>query len=68
MHARSLYADMVCFFQLEGSMIIAADNIMGSTRVDENGEPTLQYGHRFDIACFSENLQRGYQTTSQVQK
>ncbi|XP_017984691.1 PREDICTED: UTP--glucose-1-phosphate uridylyltransferase 3, chloroplastic [Theobroma cacao] len=33
--------------QLEGSMIIAADNIMGSTRVDENGEPTLQYGHRY---------------------
>ncbi|XVF24165.1 hypothetical protein REPUB_Repub13aG0103800 [Reevesia pubescens] len=32
--------------QLEGSMIIAAENIMGSTRVDENGEPILQHGHR----------------------
>ncbi|XP_022764977.1 UTP--glucose-1-phosphate uridylyltransferase 3, chloroplastic-like isoform X3 [Durio zibethinus] len=32
--------------QLEGSMIIAAENIMGSTRNDENGEPILQHGHR----------------------
>ncbi|XVE99805.1 hypothetical protein REPUB_Repub03eG0232900 [Reevesia pubescens] len=32
--------------QLEGSMIIAADNIMGSTRTDENGEPILLHGHR----------------------
>ncbi|XP_022746788.1 UTP--glucose-1-phosphate uridylyltransferase 3, chloroplastic-like isoform X5 [Durio zibethinus] len=32
--------------QLEGSMIIAAENIMGSTRNDENGEPILKHGHR----------------------
>lgn len=32
--------------QLEGSMIITAENIMGSTRNDENGEPILEYGHR----------------------
>ncbi|XP_021903908.1 UTP--glucose-1-phosphate uridylyltransferase 3, chloroplastic isoform X2 [Carica papaya] len=32
--------------QLEGSLIIVAENVMGSTRVGENGEPILQYGHR----------------------
>ncbi|XP_059627949.1 UTP--glucose-1-phosphate uridylyltransferase 3, chloroplastic [Cornus florida] len=32
--------------QLDGSLIIVAENSMGSTRVDENGEPILQYGHR----------------------
>lgn len=31
-------------------MIITAENIMGSTRNDENGEPILEYGHRFGIA------------------
>ncbi|KAJ4970072.1 hypothetical protein NE237_003171 [Protea cynaroides] len=32
--------------QLDGSLIIVAENIMGSTKIDENGEPILQYGHR----------------------
>lgn len=32
--------------QLDGSLIIEADNIMGSTKIDQNGEPLLQYGHR----------------------
>lgn len=32
--------------QLDGSMIVIAENVMGSTRIDENGEPMLQYGHR----------------------
>ncbi|KAK8508246.1 hypothetical protein V6N13_055689 [Hibiscus sabdariffa] len=32
--------------QLEGSMIIAAENITGSTKVDDKGEPILQHGHR----------------------
>ncbi|KAE8726771.1 hypothetical protein F3Y22_tig00006230pilonHSYRG00017 [Hibiscus syriacus] len=32
--------------QLEGSMIIAAENIMGSTKVDDKDEPILQHGHR----------------------
>lgn len=36
-------------------MIIAAENIMGSTRVDENGEPILQHGHRFGLAGFFES-------------
>lgn len=51
-----IYADMVCFFQLEGSMIIVAQNIMGSTRNDENGEPILKHGHRYGIACFFSNI------------
>ncbi|KAK0592486.1 hypothetical protein LWI29_020045 [Acer saccharum] len=32
--------------QLDGSLIIMAENVMGSTRNNENGEPILQYGHR----------------------
>nr|XP_010907871.1 UTP--glucose-1-phosphate uridylyltransferase 3, chloroplastic [Elaeis guineensis] len=32
--------------QLEGSLIIVAENIMGSIRMSQNGEPTLQYGNR----------------------
>ncbi|KAL4620819.1 hypothetical protein ACB092_06G183700 [Castanea dentata] len=32
--------------QLDGSLIIEAENIMGSIRIDENGEPILQYGQR----------------------
>lgn len=32
--------------QLDGSLIIEADNIMGSTKIVQNGEPLLQYGHR----------------------
>lgn len=41
-----LLADVVSILQLEGSLIIVAENVMGSTRVGENGEPILQYGHR----------------------
>ncbi|CAM8895571.1 unnamed protein product [Rhodiola kirilowii] len=32
--------------QLDGSMIIVAENIMGSTKTDEQGETKLQYGNR----------------------
>ncbi|XP_052478085.1 UTP--glucose-1-phosphate uridylyltransferase 3, chloroplastic isoform X3 [Gossypium raimondii] len=32
--------------QLDGSMIIVAENIMGSTRIDDKGELILQHGHR----------------------
>lgn len=32
--------------QLDGSLIVVAENILGSTMMDENGDPKLQYGHR----------------------
>lgn len=32
--------------QLEGTLIVVAENIMGSIRMNENGESILQYGHR----------------------
>ncbi|XP_030446989.1 UTP--glucose-1-phosphate uridylyltransferase 3, chloroplastic [Syzygium oleosum] len=32
--------------QLEGSLIIEAENVMGSTRMGKNGDLILQYGHR----------------------
>lgn len=32
--------------QLDGSLIVMAENAMGSTRIDENGEAILQYGNR----------------------
>ncbi|KAH9767192.1 UTP--glucose-1-phosphate uridylyltransferase 3 [Citrus sinensis] len=32
--------------QLDGSLIIVAENVMGSTRIADNGESILQYGHR----------------------
>ncbi|CAK7325899.1 unnamed protein product [Dovyalis caffra] len=32
--------------RLDGSLIIIAEHVMGSTRVDPNGEPILQYGNR----------------------
>ncbi|KAJ6357523.1 hypothetical protein OIU78_005384 [Salix suchowensis] len=32
--------------QLDGSLIIIAENVTGSTSIDSNGEPILQYGNR----------------------
>ncbi|XP_039143478.1 UTP--glucose-1-phosphate uridylyltransferase 3, chloroplastic-like isoform X2 [Dioscorea cayenensis subsp. rotundata] len=32
--------------QLDGSLLVIAENIMGSTQAIENGEPLMQYGHR----------------------
>lgn len=32
--------------ELDGSMILLAENVMGSTRTDENDEPILNYGYR----------------------
>ncbi|XP_010536381.1 PREDICTED: UTP--glucose-1-phosphate uridylyltransferase 3, chloroplastic-like [Tarenaya hassleriana] len=32
--------------QVDGSLIVMAENAMGSTRINENGEPILHYGHR----------------------
>uniref|UniRef100_A0A2P2KTC8 Uncharacterized protein LOC105133562 isoform X1 n=1 Tax=Rhizophora mucronata TaxID=61149 RepID=A0A2P2KTC8_RHIMU len=32
--------------QLDGSLIVVADNVMGSTTIDDNGEPIMQYGYR----------------------
>ncbi|GAV90736.1 hypothetical protein CFOL_v3_34140 [Cephalotus follicularis] len=32
--------------QLDGSLVIVADNVMGSIMLDNKGEPILQYGHR----------------------
>ncbi|KAH9702599.1 UTP--glucose-1-phosphate uridylyltransferase 3 [Citrus sinensis] len=32
--------------QLDGSLIIVAENVMGSTRIADNGESILQYGYR----------------------
>ncbi|PSS34449.1 UTP--glucose-1-phosphate uridylyltransferase [Actinidia chinensis var. chinensis] len=32
--------------QLDGSLIVVAENILGSTRLDANSEQKLQYGHR----------------------
>ncbi|CAN1172931.1 UTP--glucose-1-phosphate uridylyltransferase 3, chloroplastic, partial [Linum perenne] len=41
--------------QLDGSLIIVAENIMGSTRMDAHGEPILHYGHRCG-RCRLENV------------
>ncbi|EXC04704.1 UDP-sugar pyrophospharylase [Morus notabilis] len=41
--------------QLDGSLVIEADSVMGSTRIDENGEHILQYGHRCG-RCRLENV------------
>lgn len=35
--------------QLDGSLIIGNDNVMGSTKIDDTGEHILQYGHRYDV-------------------
>ncbi|KAL5568814.1 hypothetical protein UlMin_025389 [Ulmus minor] len=41
--------------QLDGSLIIEAENVMGSTRIDANGESMLQYGNRCG-RCRLENV------------
>jgi hypothetical protein len=46
MQASSFYAHLIFLLQLDGSVIIIAENVMGSTRIDPNGEPILQYGNR----------------------
>lgn len=45
---------MICSFkcQLDGSLLVIAENIMGSTQAIENGEPLMQYGHRYFIYGF----------------
>ncbi|XP_038723026.1 UTP--glucose-1-phosphate uridylyltransferase 3, chloroplastic isoform X2 [Tripterygium wilfordii] len=32
--------------QLDGSLIIIAENVLGSPRIDPSGDPIVQYGHR----------------------
>ena len=32
----TLFADLVSLFQLDGSMIVIAENVIGSTRIDKN--------------------------------
>lgn len=41
--------------QLDGSLIIVAENVMGSARIDENSESIVQYGHRCG-RCKLENV------------
>ena len=41
-----LEADFGALFQLDGSMIIIAENVMAAMGTDESGEPVLEYGHR----------------------
>lgn len=36
----------ISLLQLDGSLVVVAENVMGSTRIDANGEPILKYGHR----------------------
>ncbi|PON86562.1 UTP--glucose-1-phosphate uridylyltransferase family [Trema orientale] len=42
--------------QLSGSLIIEADSVMGSNRIDYNGEHILQYGHRFYAVSLSSRI------------
>jgi hypothetical protein len=37
---------MLNSYKLDGSLIILADNIMGSTKKNKNGEQILHYGSR----------------------
>lgn len=37
---------LVSLPQLDGSLIIVAEHVMGSMRIDESDEPILQYGQR----------------------
>ncbi|KAL1808974.1 hypothetical protein ACET3Z_025964 [Daucus carota] len=41
--------------QLDGSLLVIAENVMGSTKTDQDGEPLLQYGHRCG-RCKLENV------------
>ncbi|XP_055832553.1 UTP--glucose-1-phosphate uridylyltransferase 3, chloroplastic isoform X3 [Solanum dulcamara] len=41
--------------QLDGSLIILAENVLGSTRIDDNGETILEYGKRCG-RCKLENV------------
>ncbi|KAL8119786.1 UTP--glucose-1-phosphate uridylyltransferase 3, chloroplastic [Apium graveolens] len=41
--------------QLDGSLIVIAENVMGSTIIDQDGESILQYGHRCG-RCKLENV------------
>lgn len=53
--------------QLDGSLIILAENVMGAMTIDENGETLLQYGKRCG-RCKLENVKvmnRGIDWTSQ---
>lgn len=49
-------SDLVSRLQLDGSLVIEADSAMGSTRINENGEHILQYGHRYHAVAILENF------------
>lgn len=42
-------------FQLSGSLIIMAENVMGSMKIDESGDSILHYGTRCGAACIIQN-------------
>lgn len=44
-----LFSHRCSLFQLDGSLIILAENVIGSTINDERGEPILQYGRRYHL-------------------
>lgn len=41
------FADQCNVLQLDGSLIILAENAVGSTKTNAVGEPILQYGRRY---------------------
>ncbi|CAI0416081.1 unnamed protein product, partial [Linum tenue] len=52
---QSFYGGMFSLIQIDGSLIVIAENVMGSTRMDEDGESILHYGHRCG-RCRLENV------------
>jgi hypothetical protein len=42
-------------FQLNGSLVIIAENVMGTMKIDESGEPILHHGQRYCAAYINNN-------------
>lgn len=62
-----LFSHRCSLFQLDGSLIILAENVIGSTINDERGEPILQYGRRYHFGSVLWTLQTNdYENTSKI--
>lgn len=48
-----IFPDQTPLLQLDGSLTILAENVVGSTKTNHIGEPILQYGRRYCCGKFS---------------
>lgn len=54
-------------FQLNGSLVVKAENVIGSMKINESGESILHYGLRYYANCINRNHRDPVSTWSGLQ-